>query len=352
VRRRTSWQQTGFRDEEWVVSGIAEQGNMIAPSLAVLYESVAGELEEVELVLRREMRSRHPYVDELVRYGCLLAGKRLRPALLLLAAKACGEVRSDHVLLAAVLEMVHTATLVHDDVLDAASVRRHRATVNARWDSEASVLLGDFLFSHAFYLASTLDSTLACQLIGRATNIVCEGEIRQKGSCADWTLDEATYLEILDSKTAELCACCCHLGAHLAGATPTLTQHLTQYGSHLGIAFQITDDLLDVVGTESTAGKSLGTDLQKLKPTLPLIYALRAANAAQRAEIMELVRGDSVDGGERLRALFEKIGAIAYTREKAEQYAECAVDELAPLPDNVATAALRSMAAFVAQRAF
>ena len=139
------------------------------------------------------MRSNYPFVDELVRYGCLLGGKRLRPALLLLAAKATGQVTDDHLTLAAVVEMIHTATLVHDDVLDEASVRRHLATVNARWDNEASVLLGDFLFSHAFYLASTLESTLACRLIGRSTNIVCEGEMRQKGSRADFSLDEASY---------------------------------------------------------------------------------------------------------------------------------------------------------------
>ncbi len=224
-----------------------------------------------------------------MRYGCLLGGKRLRPALLLLAAKACGQVNAQHLTLAAVVEMVHTATLVHDDVLDEASVRRHLATVNARWDNEASVLLGDFLFSHAFYLASTLESTLACQLIGRATNVVCEGEIRQKGSRGDFALDEATYFEILDAKTAALCACCCQLGAHFAGADESMTQRLTQFGRKLGIAFQIADDLLDVVGNETTVGKSLGTDLEKQKPTLPLIRALQIADDAQRASILAVL---------------------------------------------------------------
>jgi octaprenyl-diphosphate synthase len=291
-------------------------------------------------------------VDDFVRYGCLLAGKRLRPALLLLAAKACGNIRPDHILLAAVVEMVHTATLVHDDVLDGASVRRHRATVNARWDSAASVLLGDFLFSHAFYLASTLESTLACQLIGRATNVVCEGEIRQKGSCADFALDEATYLEILDAKTAELCACCCQLGAHFAGAAPGLTHRLAQYGRHLGIAFQITDDLLDVVGSEAAAGKSLGTDLQQLKPTLPLIRCLQTGDDVRRTEILEMLQGDADQAAQRLRPLLDKTDAIAYTRDLAASYAARAVDELVILPDSPAATALRNMAAFVARRAF
>ncbi len=130
--------------------------------------------------------------------------------------------------------MIHTATLVHDDVLDEASVRRHRATVNARWDNEASLLLGDFLFSHAFYLASTTGSTLACKLIGRATNIVCEGEIRQKGSRADFSLSEAEYFQILDAKTAELCACSCRLGAHFAGATPEDVERMSQLRASVG----------------------------------------------------------------------------------------------------------------------
>ena len=140
-----------------MVSRIAEEQNARTTPLTELYAPVADEMQQAEHILRREMRSRYPYVDELVRYGCLLGGKRLRPALLLLAAKACGQITAQHLTLAAVVEMVHTATLVHDDVLDEASVRRHLATVNARWDNEASVLLGDFLFSHAFYLASTLD---------------------------------------------------------------------------------------------------------------------------------------------------------------------------------------------------
>ncbi len=335
-----------------MVSGITKQQQTVAPSLVALYEPVAAELGEVEQVLCREMRSPHAYVDELVRYGCLLAGKRLRPALLLLTAKACGEIRPDHILLAAVVEMIHTATLVHDDVLDGASVRRHRATVNARWDSAASVLLGDFLFSHAFYLASTLETTLACQLIGRATNVVCEGEIRQKGSCADFTLDEATYLEILDAKTAALCACCCQLGAHYAGADAALTQRLARYGRDLGIAFQITDDLLDVVGSEAAVGKSLGTDLQQLKPTLPLIRCLQTSDPARRAEILEWLQRDPQQAAERLRDLFDKTDALAYTRELAAVHAARAVDQLAALPDSPAAQALRSMAEFVARRAF
>ncbi len=166
----------------------------------------------VETLLRDEMRSNFPYVDELVRYGVMLGGKRLRPALVLLCAQAAGEVRPAHITLATAVEMIHTATLVHDDVLDEAVLRRHLATVNARWDDEASILLGDFLFSHAFYLTATVDAA-ACRLIGRATNIVCEGELRQKGSRGHFQLTEEEYFSIIHAKTAELTACSCLLGA-------------------------------------------------------------------------------------------------------------------------------------------
>ena len=198
----------------------------------------------------------------------------------------------DHVVLAAVVEMIHTATLVHDDVLDEASLRRHRETINARSDNEASVLVGDFLFTHAFYLASSLETTFACQTIGRSTNIVCGGELRQIHSRGNFDLSEAEYLAIIDAKTAELCACCCRLGAHYAGATAASRRRLADFGRNLGIAFQIADDMLDLTGDELSMGKSLGTDLEKQKPTLPLIRLLAEASGGQRAEIIDLLSSE------------------------------------------------------------
>src|SRR5262245_50733822 len=261
--------------------------------LQSLYAPVAAELAEVEALLKAELRSDYPFVDELVRYGCLLGGKRLRPALLLLTAQAVGgRIEREHITLATVVEMIHTATLVHDDVLDEAHMRRHLATVNARWDNEASVLLGDFLFTHAFYLASTLDSVVGCRLIGRATNIVCEGELRQKGSRGNFNLSEVEYLEIVEAKTAELTAVSCRLGALFAGASEGLVEQMDGFGRDLGIAFQIADDLLDVQGEEKTTGKSLGTDLEKQKPTLPIIRALELATGADRAKLLALVSGE------------------------------------------------------------
>src|SRR5262249_5721018 len=162
------------------------------------------ELRRVDIRLHEELRSDHPDADAVIRHGIRLAGKRLRPALLLLAGQAVGKLGDDHVTLAAVVEMIHTATLVHDDVLDEAALRRHIDTVNARWNNETSVLLGDFLFTHAFYLASTLESTYACRTIGRSTNIVCDGELRQTITSGDVTLSEDDYLAIVDAKTAEL----------------------------------------------------------------------------------------------------------------------------------------------------
>jgi len=332
------------------VSRIVDRRDAHALPLDQIYLPIASELEEMELKLRREMRSRHAYVDELVQYGCLLGGKRLRPALLLLAAKTAGPLNEHHLTLAAVIEMIHTATLVHDDVLDEAEVRRHLATVNARWDNEASLLLGDFLFSHAFYLASTTGSTRACRLIGQATNTVCEGEIRQKGSRADFSLSEREYLEILDAKTAELCACSCRLGAEVADASPEVAEHLALYGRLLGIAFQITDDLMDIAGEQERAGKSLGTDLAQQKPTLPVIRTLEMADPGQRRNVLALLHDRPPGAEEDLKQLFDRYDALTYTRDKAREFAQRALAQLDALPESSARHSLRKLGEFVVDR--
>lgn len=329
---------------------IREQTSVPAAPLQLLYAPIEAELAEVESVIHAEMRSRYPYVDEIVRYGCSLGGKRLRPALLLLAAKAAGPVRQEHYLLGAVVEMIHTATLVHDDVLDEADMRRHLPTVNSRWDNEASILLGDFLFSHAFYLASTLDSTLACRIIGRATNVVCEGELRQKGSRDDFLLSEAEYLEIIDGKTAELTACSCELGAHYAGANETLTRDLAGYGRDLGLAFQIVDDLLDIHGDPATVGKTLGSDLDQHKPTLPLIHAMERATAEDRTQLLNLLQSDRNDLQRAIWPYLERYDALEYARAKAVAFVDSARRRLQLLPASEAKRALMAIAEFVVQR--
>lgn len=332
------------------MSSAVKQQDAAPLDLRAVYAPIETELAEVERILQSELRSRFPRVDEMVRYGFQLGGKRLRPALLLLSAKAVGEVTRDHLLLAAVVEMIHTATLVHDDVLDEADVRRHLATANTRWNNEASVLLGDFLFTHAFYLASTLDSTWACRMIGRATNVVCEGELRQIANRGNFALSESEYLDIVGAKTAELCACCCQLGAHYAGADEETTQRLSRYGHGLGTAFQIADDLLDVVGDERQAGKSLGTDLEKQKPTLPLIHTLKRAGTEQRERILAILQNGAQDRRRDLMPWMKRFGAVGYARGQARAFATSARGELACLSKSPALESLILLTKFVVLR--
>jgi octaprenyl-diphosphate synthase len=332
------------------MSQVARSSKTQQGQLSALYAPIERELEQVEDLLLSELQNRDPYINELVRYGFRLGGKRLRPALLLLAAKAFGSIQRTHIVLAAAVEMIHTATLVHDDILDEATLRRHAQTVNARWNNETSVLLGDYLFTHSFYLASTLESTYACQTIGRATNTVCEGELRQTASRGDFQLDEEEYFQIIAAKTGALCACCCQLGAHYAAADATAEDRMHRYGLHLGIAFQIADDLLDFTGDEQTAGKSLGTDLGKHKPTLALIYALRQMTADQRAEAIAILNGASNGTAGRLSAWLARSGGTAYALEKARQQAQSARQNLGGVPWNDARNALEGLTEFVIER--
>lgn len=322
----------------------------LAPSLEVAFRPIAAELAEVERMLQAELRSRFPFVDELVRYGCLLGGKRLRPGLVLLAAKATGELRPAHLTLALVMELIHTATLVHDDVLDEAVTRRHLATVNCRWDNEASILLGDYLFTHAYCLICAVNDPFAYREIGLATNRVCEGELRQKGSRGDFQLSEAEYLEIIEAKTAELYACSCRLGAHFAEGDEPAVRQLAAYGRYLGIAFQIADDLLDVWGNEKTTGKSLGTDLKKRKPTLPLIRVLQLIAGPDREELLRNLESDPPLRRELLTPYFERYEAFAYARDKALHYARRARQELDGLPPSPALDSLHQITDFVVAR--
>jgi len=315
-----------------------------------LYGPIAEDLLAVEELLRGELRSDDPFVDELVKHAFRLGGKRLRPALVLLSAQATGKTVRDHIVLAAVLEMIHTATLVHDDVLDEASVRRHRETINAANDNEASVLVGDFLFTHAFYLASSLETTFACQTIGRATNAVCAGEMRQIRTRGNFGLSEPEYISIIEAKTAELCACCCRLGAHYAGATAEREHALDRFGRHLGIAFQIADDLLDLVGDEVSMGKSLGTDLEKQKPTLPLIRLLAESTSDERAELVELLSSGGAVARQTIDDRLQRSDAVQYTLDKARWYARQAADDTRQLPPGPARDALATLAEMVVTR--
>ena len=247
--------------------------------------------------------------------------------------------------------MIHTATLVHDDVLDEAVIRRHAATVNAEWGNETAVLLGDYLFTHAFHLAASLESTLACRLIGRATNLVCEGEMQQVHNRGNIELDEDAYFEIIRGKTAELTAVCCRLGAHYAGADAEVVTAMEGYGRDIGVAFQIADDVLDLWGEERTTGKTLGTDLAKQKLTLPIIRLLTTARASQADKIRRLLNEPEPDL-DALRFHLQGSGAMEYAWAQAQKFAEAAESALATLPDSQARSILRNLARHVVRRAY
>jgi octaprenyl-diphosphate synthase len=319
-------------------------------TLSSLYAPIAAELAAAERIFQAELGSRFPFVQQLVDHCADFQGKRLRPSLVLLCGQACGGTSPEHAVLAAVVEMIHTATLVHDDVLDDAVIRRHAATVNAEWGNETAVLLGDFLFTHAFHLAASLDSTRACRWIGHATNKVCEGEMQQVHHRGNFDLDESDYLEIIEGKTAELTAVSCRLGAFYAGAPESTVAALDRYGRSLGVAFQIADDVLDIWGEERVTGKSLGTDFEKQKLTLPVIRLLSLAEPAAAVSFRTLLSDASTEARKRLRPSLEQSGALDYAWQRARQYVKQAVDTLDCLADSDAKSVLRTLAQYVIRR--
>ncbi len=326
----------------------------LTPSTVVLpaldpYAPISSDLEEVERTLSRVLKSRYSAVNSVVEHARHYRGKRLRPVLLLLTARACGKVTAAHAVLGAVVEMIHTATLVHDDILDDAGTRRHVATVNSRWDNKTAVLLGDYLFTHAFHLASTID-VRACQIIGAATNRVCEGEMCQGLSSGNLDLTEEEYFDVIDGKTAELIACCCQLGALYSGVSTEMVQGLTRFGRYLGLAFQIADDLLDLEGEERETGKSLGTDLEQRKLTLPLIRVLRHGPAALAERVREMLQEPDRRQRGSLRACLAEGDGLSYARRRAEEFATKARRELACLPPSPCRSILESLGERVVHR--
>lgn len=290
------------------------------------------DLAHLERLLAQELSDSRPGVAVLLNHLGPYRGKRLRPLLLFLAARTCGSVLPAHYVLAAVVEMIHTATLVHDDVLDEAQLRRHAATLNASWGNQASVLLGDYLFTHAFYLSSTLGDARLCQLLGEATNTVCAGELHQVAARGNLYLSEAEYFAIIVAKTAALTACCCRLGALVAGAADEQVEALGRYGQELGIVFQITDDLLDLVGEERTTGKSLGSDVAQQKLTLPLIHLLATASAEVAHRLRDILRSPVDNKRDLLHPYLQASGALDYTRQRAAEHARQAQAALTGLP--------------------
>lgn len=319
-------------------------------TIASLTDCIAPQLEAVEKLFHDELGSDLKCVNALVRHVSRFRGKMLRPSLVLLSGRACGELTDAHVVVATVVEMVHMATLVHDDVLDEAELRRKGATINHLRGNEAAVMLGDYLISHSFHLCSSLGSQMASREIGRTTNEVCEGELLQIDNRNNIDLDETTYFEIISRKTAGLCATCCLLGARLSGADDKTARKLDTYGRSLGIAFQIQDDILDIVGDVAMVGKTLGIDAEKGKMTLPMIHFLRSAPAEHRLLLRSLLTEHGPDQMERIRNLILPSASIDYARDAARQLATRARAQLDTLPDTEAKRVLDVMAEFVVSR--
>lgn len=316
-------------------------GNGFRPS-SLPFGPVLADIELADRVFTAALAPYRSPLAPLTQHLKHYQGKRLRPALMLLMAKACGRVVSPHHTLAAVVEMIHTATLVHDDVLDEAQTRRHVATVNAEWGNKVSILLGDMLFTHAFHLASTVDGR-ACRIVGEATNRVCVGELRQVTERGNLHLTEADYNAIIDGKTAALTEVCGRLGALYAEASEHVVEQAASFGRNLGLAFQVADDLLDLTGNEAQAGKTLGTDLAQQKLTLPLIHALATLPPVEAEGFRQLLRANEPGMADRVRTVLEATGSVAYARRKADEYARAARQALAVLPPSECRAILEQI---------
>lgn len=320
--------------------------------IADLYGPVASDIEESARIFRDELASDQGFIHDLCRHVDQFHGKRLRPALLLLSAAATGKVRPAHHVLAAVVEMVHIATLVHDDVLDEADIRRRAATVNRLWGNERSVLLGDLLFSRAYRLCSTLDSQFAALTVAQTAITVCEGELMQVSNRGNMELTDSEYLDIITRKTASLIGVCGLLGAHYSGASERTARRMREFCEGLGIAFQITDDLLDLTGDEAEAGKSLGRDVEKGKLTLPLIHYLRTSDSAAQREMLAMLREPAPDRGQRIAARLAGSASVEFAQQAADSYVAQALQILGELPPGEARDSLRTMAEFVLARRY
>jgi octaprenyl-diphosphate synthase len=318
-----------------------------------LTECIAPQLRAVNQLFSGELKSELSCVNTLVRHVSRFRGKMLRPILVLLSGKAAAptsEPTDAHVVIATVVEMVHMATLVHDDVLDEAELRRKGATINHLRGNEAAVLLGDYLISHSYHLCSSLDSQRASRIIAATTNQVCEGELLQIENRNNYDLSEETYLKIITCKTAILTAACCRLGAMLSGADELTVKQFETYGLSVGTAFQIQDDILDIVGETRTVGKTLGIDVAKGKLTLPMIHFLANAPHEHRALLRSLLSSRDADKVEKIRQLILPSDAIEYARDRARALVDRARSALVDLPESEAKRVLTNMAEFVISR--
>jgi octaprenyl-diphosphate synthase len=312
---------------------------------------VASEMQLVDDHIRRSLHSEVVLINQVANYIIAGGGKRLRPTLVLLSAGAYGYEGAKHVEIASIVEFIHTATLLHDDVVDASEMRRGRETAHVLWGNEASVLVGDFLYSRAFQLMVSVGSMRAMQIFAETTNIIAEGEVLQLLNVHEPDTTEDQYLEVIRSKTAKLFEAAARLGPVLAGLPVEGEADMARYGMHLGTAYQLIDDLLDYRGESEIIGKNIGDDLAEGKPTLPLIYVMRHGTDAQIRIVREAIESGGRDAIDEVVSAVESSGAIAYTAAAAQAEALRALEALDGIPDSTHAEALRGLAEYAVERA-
>jgi octaprenyl-diphosphate synthase len=311
---------------------------------------VADEFEAVNRYIIEQLHSDVPLVENIGHYIVGAGGKRMRPVLVLLSSRACGLQGGSLVNMATVIEFIHTATLLHDDVVDMSTMRRGRPTANSQWSNPSSVLVGDFIYSRAFQIMVALANPRIMQIMADTTNRIAEGEVLQLTNKHNVDITEADYLRVIHDKTAILFQAAAQCGAILAQAPTAQEQALRDFGLHVGTAFQLIDDVLDYVGDSSKLGKNIGDDLAEGKPTLPLIHAMRNSHEADARLIRDSLKSGGLDALDRIIAIVRESGGLDYTRQLAEQRVSEARTCLVALPESSYRKALDSMASFAIER--
>jgi octaprenyl-diphosphate synthase len=321
-------------------------------STAAALALIADDMRGMDAVIERRLKSEVPLVSQVSRYIVAAGGKRLRPALLLLMCGALGYREDQRYNLAAVVEFIHTATLLHDDVVDESTLRRGRKTANEAFGNPASVLVGDFLYSRAFQMMVEAGDMRVMQTLAEATNVIAEGEVLQLMNMHDAELSEEGYLRVIRSKTAKLFEASARLAALLAQSPPAVEQSCADYGQALGTAFQVIDDVLDYDGEVSEMGKNLGDDLREGKATLPLIIAMQRGTEAERTTIRQAIETGGTDQMAQIIGIVQQTGALQATRDAAALEAQRALNALQALPQNIYSNALMQLASQLLERRF
>jgi octaprenyl-diphosphate synthase len=336
------------------MSTVQASNRLVAPigDLESIRLPIADDLKAVDRLIERRLHSDVVLVNQIAQYIVASGGKRLRPLLVLLSAQACGYRGDLHIHLAAVTEFIHTATLLHDDVVDDSQLRRGRKTANAVFGNQASVLVGDFLYSRAFQMMVDVRNMRVMEIMADTTNLIAEGEVLQLLNCGNPETSEEQYLQVIRSKTARLFETAAQLGPILCESPQKQEHALARYGLHLGIAYQLVDDVLDYDGSTNKIGKNIGDDLAEGKPTLPLIHAMRTGTATQLAVIRSAIEHGGRDHIDDVIDAVESTGSITYTARAAAAEADSALEALTEIPPSPYRDALESLAEFSISRTY